>query len=143
MTSRVSAPGAGWRPAGQFKKAGLNSEVVENLNAMADSAARANVMDFGKEGIHTSQGFYSTGGSQAQSSVMKIVLLQDALLPGTYDLPGQAKGAIMELGSNNRLAQTSEVVDVVNYSTSIYGPIGGLVLAQEWSGVLVAVGSSG
>lgn len=143
MTSRVSAPGAGWRPAGQFKKDGLNRDVVENLNAMADAAGRANAVDFSEEGIHTSAGFYKTGNRQAASSAMQIILLSDALFPGTYDMPGTAKGVLMEVASGNRLSQTSESVDVVNYSTSIYGPIGGLILAQEWSGLLVAIGSSG
>ena len=138
---------ANWTPPGTIKpKSGGRSGdrlAADLLNDMGGAAARANKLDFGRPGIHTQSGFYSTETQQAAGSTMKIVLLLDALLPGTYDLPGLANGSVMQVSSGSRLTATSEVVSVVNYSTSIYGPIGGLVLCQTFNGLNVAVGSSG
>ena len=140
----TTAPGPGWRMPGKLKSKNFRDATAPILNSMGDSVERANRMDFGAPGIHTQHGFFSAPQDQGSSgSAMRIVLLQDALLPGTYDLPGTAKGALMEISSGNRLAATSEIIDIVNYSTSIYGPIGGLVMCQTFSGLNVAIGSSG
>lgn len=140
--SKITAPGPGWRPPGKIRSKNFRDATGALLNSMGEAVARANQMDFGREGIHTQNGFFATNPEQASSSSLKIVLLRDSLLPGTYDLPGVANGVLME-PSGNRLLPGSDVVSVVNYSTSIYGPIGGLVMAMEWNGLLVAVGSSG
>lgn len=101
-------------------------------------------MDFGKEGIHTQNGFFSTNSDQSASSQIQVIKLIDALLPGTEDLPGRAQGYLMQESSNDRMIPSSEVVSVVNYSTSIYGPIGGIVLAMSnSSGKMIAIGSGG
>lgn len=111
---------------------------------MGEAVSRANQMDFGKEGIHTQNGFFSTNSDQSQSSIIQIIKLIDALLPGTEDMPGRAQGYVMEESSGDRIVSTGTTVSVLNYSTSIYGPIGGLVLAlPSSSGKLIAIGSSG
>ena len=140
----IEAAGAGWRMPGKLKSKNFRDSTAPLLNSIGDSVERANKMDFGREGIHTQHGFFQTNPDAAQSSAMIIVLLRDALFPGTYDLPGVASGTLMEQsGSGNTLQDTGEDVEVVNYSTSIYGPIGGLVLCNTFNGLNVAVGSSG
>ena len=140
MTNRVSAPGGGWRPAGHFKKAGLNSDVVENLNSMADAAGRANVMDFGKEGVHTSQGFFSTS-QNVPSGNIKIVRLLTKLEPGSQSSPKKATGFVMETSDtvSGRLTQSTEKVEIINYLGLIYGPAGSLVICHELNGLNVVV----
>ena len=141
MTSRVGAPGAGWRPAGQFKKAGLNSDVVENLNAMADAAGRANAVDFGKEGIHTSQGFYQTSQSQSVTVSFKWALAKTPLSPGTWDFPTIAMGTVLNPGGSqpNSLVRSTDEIEMVNYSPNIFAPQDGLVLVAEINQIWVAI----
>jgi len=141
MTIRVSAPGAGWRPAGQFKKSGLNSDVVDNLNAMSDAAGRANAIDFGKEGIHTASGFYSAGGQQAVTVSFQWALAKTPLSPGTWDFPTVAMGTKLSPGGSqpNSLVRSSEDVEMVNYSPNIFAPQDGLVLLAEINQIWVAI----
>lgn len=138
----MTMPGPGWQPTGKIQpnKKGSQTE-ADYLNALAEAAARANHLDFSKPGFHTQSGFYATEQSSSSGSTMKIVLLQDALLPGTYDLPGTANGLRMTV-SNGKLVVTSESIPVVNFSTSIYGPIGGLVYTLSYEGLNVAIGSA-
>ena len=137
--------GPNWTPPGEVRpKPSRKGDRVaaDLLNSIGAAASRANKLDFGRPGLHTQSGFFSTEVQQDSGSSMKIVLLQDALLPGTYDLPGTASGFLM-FPNGNRLAATSELIEVVNYSTSIYGPIGGIVFVMTFEGLNVAVGSSG
>ena len=138
----IPAAGANWMPPFQLRSRQWNDPTADVLNAAFAAAERANKIDFGHPGIHLGTGFYDTPDSPAAASVLKIVLLDDALLPGTYDLPGIASGKLMTAAGGGRLTVTGTSVDVVNYSTSIYAPIGGLVLAQTALGVLVAVASA-
>ncbi len=137
---------ANWTPPGTVKPktGGRRGDqlAADLLNDLGGAAQRANRMDFGRPGIHTQSGFYSTETQQDAGSTMKIVLLNDALFPGTYDLPGTASGFLME-ANGGTLKVSSQAVSVVNYSTSIYGPIGGLVYVMTFNGLNVAVGSSG
>ena len=141
MTSRVSAPGAGWRPAGQFKKDGLNRDVVENLNAMADAAGRANAVDFSEEGIHTSAGFYKTGKQLSSTVSFKWAIAKSPLSPGTWEFPAMATGLSLESGGSqpNSLKKTTEEVEMINYSPNIFAPQDGLVLLVDVDGLWVAI----
>lgn len=139
----ITAPGPGWRPPGKIKPK-FKDALPSLLNSMGEAVARANQMDFGREGIHTQHGFFSANPEQAQSSQVQVIKLIDALLPGTEDIPGRANGYLMQESSNDRMAATTESVSIVNYSTSIYGPIGGIVLALPLgNGKMVAIASGG
>lgn len=141
---RITAPGPGWRPPGKVKSGNFRDSTGALLNSIGDAVARANHMDFGREGIHTQHGFYATNPDPPQqSSAVTVAQMQDALFPGTHDLPGTGKAKIMTVSSGNRLSATSEVVSVVNYSTSIYAPIGGIVGLMPFNGAYMAIWSSG
>lgn len=126
---------------GKLKSKNFRDATPAILNSIGDAVQRANNMDFGREGIHTQHGFYATSPQATSSSVLRIAILQDALLPGTYDLPGVAKGKLLHVSSGNNLSPSADTIDIVNYSTSIYGPIGGLVFTQTFEGLNVAIGS--
>ena len=127
---------------GKLKSKNFRDATPAILNSIGDAVQRANNMDFGREGIHTQHGFYATGTQQSSpGSTLKIAILQDALMPGTYDLPGVAKAKLLHVLSGNNLSISSDLIDIVNYSTSIYGPIGGLVFSQTFEGLNVAIGS--
>lgn len=138
MTNRVSAPGAGWRPPGQFKKAGMNSEVVETLNSMGDQIGRVGAMDFGREGLHTSQGFYRAPQDNNQDR-LKVVRLTTKLKPGSQSAPTKAQAFIMETSESGRLTQLSEKIEIINYMGGVYGPVGALVICHELNGLNVVV----
>lgn len=142
MTDGVTASGGNWMPPFALRSRNLDDPTADLLNSMMASVERANKIDMGRPGYHLGTGFYETSEGTAAASVLKIILLDDALLPGTYDLPGIASGKLMAAAGSGRLAPTGTTVDVVNYSTSIYAPIGGLVLAQTALGVLVAIWSA-
>jgi hypothetical protein len=142
-TPRDFAPGPGWRPPGELVSKSGRDSTADYLNSIAGVAARANHFDLGTPGIHYGHAFHPTPDQQkATGSSLVILLLEDALLPGTYDLPGMASGYVMESTSSGTLVKTGDVRTVVNYSTSIYAPVGGLVLSQTFGSLLVATGSS-
>ncbi len=137
--------GPNWNPPGTVKPKGVrrgDRGAADLLNELGSAAARANKLDFGRPGLHTQSGFYSTEVASDGGSTLRIALLRDALMPGTYDLPGTAIGTLMS-PNGNRLEATGQDVEIVNYSTSIYGPIGGVVYVLDFQGLLVAIGSSG
>lgn len=142
MAERTTASGGNWLAPSQFRSTNFEDPFSDILNSALGGIERANRIDMGKPGYHLGTGFYETPVPSGASSVLQIVLLDDALLPGTYDLPGTARGKLMSPAGNGRLMVSGSEVDVYNYSTSIYAPIGGLVLAQTALGVLVAIGSA-
>lgn len=134
----MGAPG-GLFEASKFTK---NDQLTSSeLQRMQDQLQRLTRVP-NVPGLTTSWGFYPDQVQSSESVSVQFVLLDDALFPGTYDLPGEAKGKLMAPSGNKKMAPTSEVVDVLNYSTSIYAPIGGIAICQPTSLGLVAIGSA-
>lgn len=133
----MPTPGMGWEPP-SYQAGPAPSH--EDWNSIAQQVARLSRRQ--GAGIYNGAGNFPDEGDDAVSSRKVFLTLQDALLPGTFDLPGEAKGFVMRQGSGKRRVATSETVTVYNYSTSIYAPIGGGVYAEEDSeGTLVALAS--
>lgn len=114
----------------------------EDWNTLVQQVARLSRMT--GTGLNTGVGFFPDQSDDGGGSPVQFVKMLDPLFPGTYDLPGIGDGNLMVPASGNRLSKTSSVVSVVNYSTSIYAPIDGLVVVtRSSSGKYVALQSSG
>lgn len=144
--NRVVGPGPNWQPPNTLSpRSGAYQAEADFRNSLHGAVARANNLDFGQPGWHFGHAFYPQNREQVEqnSTTLAIIRLEDALLPGTPDLPGIATGYLMKKLSNHRLTATTTSVTVLNYSTSIYAPIGGLALALTLEeSVYIAVGSA-
>jgi hypothetical protein len=112
----------------------------EDWNSIAQQVARLSRRQ--GPGIYNGAGNFPDDGDDSVSTKRVFLTMQDAMLPGTFDLPGEGYGLVMVKSGSGRMSASSTRKKVVNYSTSIYAPIGGGVIAEDdGSGTLIALAS--
>ena len=128
----------GWQPNTHYKPG--TPIRSDDLNSIAQAAARGNGTPFECDGLHTADRSYLSQAAGGTTNVIYPVKMKEPLAPGAYDFPARAIGYILIQGGSepDSLEVSTDEIDVVNYSPNIFAPKDGFVIVEQIYGVNVA-----